>query len=199
MQVERLAVAAAEPLAALRAATHALHDAIEARSGLIAATRSRADYVAHLAAMRGWIGELQPAAAAGHAAHAFAVAFAGRNRLRCALIDADLADLGYVSTAALGAVPPPPDAAECAAIYGVAYVVEGAQLGRAAVRRAVDGFALGAATRYLAHRDSYGWPAFLAELGRAVADRAAVEVACRAAVHTFMRFSDWAEAARPKI
>ncbi|WP_296949285.1 biliverdin-producing heme oxygenase [uncultured Massilia sp.] len=120
---------AADPLAALRAATGELHERLDEGLPIGKPDASLDDYAAHLALLRAWLAPLH-AWQAGYAdgPQADARFDAGA---RLALIDADLAEPGMPASAGPGAPQRWPAAAGAAWRWGVAYVVEGSQLGGA--------------------------------------------------------------------
>jgi heme oxygenase len=171
-------VARVDALTALRVSTRPLHDAVEAEAGFDVAHADRASYVAHLATLERWLAEIP----------AFAE-FEGRNAERLARLRADLALFGDGASrpTSLSNVCAEPDV-DRATRYGIAYVVEGAQLGRASVRAAIERLGIAHACSYLEHREPNVWPRFLKQLDEAVTTPADVDVACHAAQQAFERF-----------
>ena len=117
---------AADPLAALRAATASRHEALDTGLPIGTPDASLRDYIAHLALLRTWLTPL----------HAWLSGFADGPQFdhapRLALIEADFADAG-VSAPEVEAAPASawPAAASPAYRWGVHYVIEGSQLGGA--------------------------------------------------------------------
>jgi len=120
---------AADPLAALRAATASRHELLDGSLPIGAPHAGLGDYAAHLTLLRAWLAPLQDWSARYADGPQGAPGF--DNAARLALIDADLAEPDMPAVA-----PPPagddwPDGASAAWRWGVAYVVEGSQLGGA--------------------------------------------------------------------
>jgi heme oxygenase len=119
---------AADPLAALRAATASRHAALDSGLPIGAPDASLADYTAHLALLRAWLGPLH----AWLAGYADGPAFDHGARLD--LIETDLAEAGmpvHGGGHTLTLADAWPAAASPAYRWGVHYVIEGSQLGGA--------------------------------------------------------------------
>lgn len=117
-----------DPLAALRRATAARHQRLDAGLPISGSAPGVAEYAAHLHLLRAWLAPIEQWLAEYDDGPQAVAALAPCGRL--ALIEADLAEPG------MGQVPPAPGpavpwpaAASPAWRWGVCYVVEGSQLG----------------------------------------------------------------------
>jgi heme oxygenase len=172
-------------LAALRAATRPLHDEIEARMVLSREHAGANEYRLYASALYGWMAEWETAL--WQAPWPTEVEAAQRDNKR-AWLQADLAALGME-------LPPsrahPPALDSLAARFGVAYVIEGSQLGGAVLARRL---ALPTEPRYLI---GYGaalgprWKSFLAALENNVVASADIECAASTAHDTFASLTHW--------
>ena len=176
---------AADPLAALRAATASRHEALDAGLPIGTLDATLSDYIAHLALLRSW---LTPA-------HAWLSGFADGPRFdhapRLALIEADLAEAGGSGPdAAAAAMPAWPTAASPAYRWGVHYVIEGSQLGGAVLYERLHARLAPHRLRYL-KGDAAGpgprWRAFTQALRAGVRTPAEIEDACAGACAAFDR------------
>ncbi len=184
-------VHAPDVLAALRHATAARHERLDSALPLSSADATLADYASHLHLLRDWLAPLEdwqrgysdgPQGAHGlpPAAH-------------LALIDADLAE--PLLAAKAGA--PHPDAAPWPAHaspayrWGVAYVVEGSQLGGAVLYKRLAGQLGPHPLRYLRGAGEEGpgprWRAFMLALREQVTTPEGSVEACRGACDAFDR------------
>ncbi len=123
---------AADPLAALRAATASRHQELDSGLPIGAADASLSDYAIHLAMLRAWLAPLQAWLAGFDDGPRFDPRFDLLGRL--ALIDQDLAEQGMPAAPSMpdaDAGPAWPLAASPAWRWGVCYVIEGSQLGGA--------------------------------------------------------------------
>lgn len=117
----------ADVLAALRAATAARHERLDGGLPLSAPEPSLLDYAGHLAMVRDWLLPLQAwldGYADGPQAEASLPATG-----RLSLIDADLLEPGMPALPPVRPAAPWPPGASAAYRWGVAYVIEGSQLG----------------------------------------------------------------------
>jgi heme oxygenase len=186
---------AADPLAALRAATASRHEALDAGLPIGAPDASLRDYTAHLALLRTWLTPL----------HAWLAAFADGPQFdhapRLALIEADLAEAGGPGPGAAAAPAPAwPAAASPAYRWGVHYVIEGSQLGGAVLYERLH-------TRLAPHRlrylkgDAAGpgprWRAFTQALRASVRTPAEIADACAGACAAFDRILELRAGSRP--
>jgi len=176
---------AADPLAALRAATASRHEALDAGLPIGTLDASLRDYIAHLALLRTWLAPL----------HAWLSGFADGPQFdhapRLALIEADLAEAGVSGPDVVAAAAPPwPTAASPAYRWGVHYVVEGSQLGGAVLYERLHARLAPHRLRYL-KGDAAGpgprWRAFTQALRAGVRTPAEIEDACAGACAAFDR------------
>jgi heme oxygenase len=183
MNPSRDGTPAADPLAALRAATASRHEALDAGLPIGASDASLPDYVAHLSLLQTWLTPL----------HAWLAGFADGPRYdhapRLALIAADLAEAGESGHGA-GAVAAMawPAAASPAYRWGVHYVIEGSQLGGAVLYERLHARLAPHRLRYL-QGDAAGpgprWRAFTQALRAHVRTPAEVADACAGACAAF--------------
>lgn len=172
---------AADPLAALRAATANRHAALDSGLPIGAPDASLADYAAHLALLHAWLAPLQ-AWLAG-----FADGPAYDHGPRLGLIEADLAEAG----APVVACAPDhawPATATPAYRWGVHYVIEGSQLGGAVLYDRLRERLAPHPLRYL-KGDAAGpgprWRAFTQALRAGVRSQAEIADACAGACAAF--------------
>jgi heme oxygenase (biliverdin-IX-beta and delta-forming) len=174
---------AADPLAALRAATAGRHAALDSGLPIGAPDASLADYTAHLALLRAWLGPL----------HAWLAGFtdgaAFDHGARLGQIETDLAEAGvpvhggkYTLSGAW------PAAASPAYRWGVHYVIEGSQLGGAVLYERLRARLAPHRLRYL-KGDAGGpgprWRAFMLALRANVRTPAEIADACAGACAAF--------------
>lgn len=167
-----------DPVQALRDATEALHAQLDSQLPLAQpadAMRSLQHYHDHLRVLHGWLLDLAP--------HLQRVAWGdGLLQPLCA----DLADAGLVGEpAGLAAPPVPRDPAHA---WGVAYVVEGSQLGGRVLLRRLRQAGVSAPLRYLQGRGAdtgARWNAFLQALRVALASPGQQAAACAGACWAF--------------
>lgn len=178
-------------LTALRRATASRHERLDSGLPLSSPDATLADYAQHLQLLRAWLAPLEawqhgfvdgPQGAAGIAAAP-----------HLALIDADLADpsLADHQSAAPATPAPWPLDASPAYRWGVAYVVEGSQLGGAVLYKRLAGQLASHPLRYLRGAGGEGpgprWRAFLQAL-RAQVDTPEERIeACAGACDAFDR------------
>ncbi len=183
---------AADPLAALRAATGELHERLDGGLPIGKPDATLHDYAAHLALLRAWLEPLH-AWQAGHADGPQAdVRFDAAPRL--ALIAADLAEPGMDVAAPADAaqhwLEHWPAQASAAWRWGVAYVVEGSQLGGAVLYGRLRERLAPHPLRYL-QGDPAGpgprWRAFMLALRLHVRTPAEIAEACAGACAAFER------------
>ena len=176
---------AADPLAALRAATASRHEALDAGLPIGTLDATLRDYIAHLALLRSWLTPV----------HTWLSGFADGPRFdhapRLALIEADLAEAGGSGPdAAAAAMPAWPTAASPAYRWGVHYVIEGSQLGGAVLYERLHARLAPHRLRYL-KGDAAGpgprWRAFTQALRAGVRTPAEIEDACAGACAAFDR------------
>ena len=178
--------ASPDALAALRTATASRHERLDSGLPLSAPAPSLLDYATHLAMVRGWLLPLQawlegyadgPQADPGLPPTA-----------RLALIEADLREPGMPSVRQVPAAPAWPAHASLAYRWGVAYVIEGSQLGGAVLYgRLAERFAPHP-LRYLrgeAGGPGARWRAFMLALRAAVRTPEEIADACAGACAAF--------------
>lgn len=187
-----------DPLAALRSATASRHTELDSGLPIGAGDASLADYAAHLAMLRAWLGPLDDwLAGFGDGPQADArLDMRGRNETRLALIDADLLDVGLPDTGiepgakCAAAALPWPAAASAAYRWGVCYVVEGSQLGGAVLYQRLHERLAPHPLRYL-KGDCAGpgprWRAFTQALRAQLRTPAEIAEACAGAGEAFDR------------
>ncbi|NYE61596.1 heme oxygenase [Duganella sp. 1224] len=174
-------------LTVLRAATAARHAELDTRTPLAAPAPDLRAYRDHLALLAAWLAPLQAALAR----HADGPQGALPMRDHLARLHADLAD------AALAGLPPPPPLAalpwpaqdDAAWRWGVAYVIEGSQLGGAVLYKRLAERLAPHPLDYLRGDGPPGprWQAFLAALRAEVTTPAQIEQACAGARQAFDR------------
>ncbi|KWT74141.1 MULTISPECIES: biliverdin-producing heme oxygenase [unclassified Variovorax] len=186
----------ADVLQALRAATAPLHERLDTGLPIARADASLHDYVAHLLVLRPWLLAIRQALAD---AGSVALHAAARHvDAKLADLSSDLADAGHLVT-----VPEPePEPAHAAAFrpaqaaggpafaWGLAYVVEGSQLGGVVLHRRLRDRLAPHPLRYLAgagHEAGVAarWRDFILQLRESVADPASLRQAERGATAAF--------------
>lgn len=190
-----------EVLRPLRTATQALHEALDSRLPIARDDASLADYAAHLRALRPWLASVQQALSASGDPGLERVA--RRTERRLAALALDLEDAGAPPSATGG-----PSAASAVAVapadadpwagavrdpafaWGLAYVLEGSQLGGAMMFKRLAPRLAPHPMRYFQPVDApeglaAQWKDFVAQLAAALHDPAAVGAAQRGAVAGF--------------
>jgi len=184
----------ADVLRPLRTATHALHEALDSRLPIARDDASLADYAGHLRALRPWLQAVRDALAASGVPGLERIA--RRTDRRLAALALDLDDLGASNTSEQdGALDTTPRLADEAArdpafAWGLAYVLEGSQLGGMAMHKRLGARLAPHPLRYFQPVDAPGglaaqWKEFVAQLGAALADPLAIDAARRGAVEGF--------------
>jgi heme oxygenase len=177
----------------LRDASGALHHALDTQLAISRDDASLDDYLGHLRHLRPWLREIRRALAAPGDPALDQVARRVDERL--AALDLDLGSPADATTpieAAPGTSPPPfveEATREPAFAWGLAYVVEGSQLGGAVMHKRLAPRLAPHPLRYFVV-DGLGarWRDFVAQLGTALRDDpAAVAAAQRGAVAAFER------------
>lgn len=174
-------------LTALRAATAERHAELDTRTPLAADAPDLRAYRDHLHLLEAWLAPLAPllAAYADGPRHGLPA------RDHLSLIRADLAHPALVdltpAPALLSATVPPLD--DEAYRWGVAYVIEGSQLGGAVLYKRLAARLAPHPLAYLRGEGSPGprWQQFLAALRDAVRTERQIEQACRGAQQAFDR------------
>ncbi|KQP36168.1 hypothetical protein ASF44_16510 [Pseudorhodoferax sp. Leaf274] len=179
---------------ALRSATQALHAQLDSQLPLAQpadATQSLHHYHAHLSVLHGWLSDLMPA-----------LQRAGWGQDLLEPLRADLADAGLAGEPAGQARPPVQTEA---AAWGLAYVVEGSQLGGRVLHQRLRSAGVRVPLRYLEGRGAgtaAHWKGFLQSLRAALVEPADVAAASAAACWAFedllarFRRSGWIQDAR---
>ena len=185
-------------LAALRAATARSHQALEERLDIAAPGATRQDYLDYLEDMHGWLQAFeQPLWDADWPACLEAGARGGK----VAWIEQDLASAG-MARHAVDALPRPGFSADLtrpASRFGLAYVIEGSQLGTKQLRQRLGPSLDGWEPRWL---EGYGarngalWRSFLLALEQHVRTPQDIDDACAAAVAGFDALAGWFEQRR---
>ncbi len=187
--------AASAALQPLREATRELHHALDSRLRIGGEDATLADYAEHLRALRPWLGAVRSALAASGVAALETVA--RQLALRLEALELDLRDLRDAQAAGPATPPALPDSAALAAqatdpgfAWGLAYVVEGSRLGGSVMHRRLAPRLAPHPMRYFAPVGAEDgtpahWRRFVAQLGEALRDRAAVQSAQRGAVAGF--------------
>ena len=172
-------------LAALRTATASRHERLDSGLPLSAPLPDLADYAAHLRMLRDWLAPLE-GWLAGFADGPQAEATLGPTA-RLALIDADLAEPGMPEVVPGPQASWPPDAS-AAWRWGVAYVIEGSQLGGAVLYGRLFGPLAPHPLRYLRGDESGPgprWRAFMQALRAQVRSPEEIAEACAGACAAF--------------
>lgn len=178
-------------LAALRQATGSRHERLDSGLPLSSPDATLADYARHLCLLRDWLAPLQawldayddgPQGAAGVA-----------SAPHIALIEADLAEPSLPGAPPTGraSTEPWPGCASAAYRWGVAYVVEGSQLGGAVLYKRLAGQLAPHPLRYLRGAGEEGpgprWRAFMLALREQVSTPEGRSEACLGACDAFDR------------
>ena len=179
------AASGTDVLAALRAATAARHERLDRGLPLSGPAPSLGDYGAHLRMVRDWLAPLDAWLAGFADGPQAEPTLPPTNRL--ALIAADLHEPGMLDAPARAAAEWPP-AASAAYRWGVAYVIEGSQLGGAVLYRNLAARLAPHPLRYL-HGAGDGpgprWRAFMLALGAAVRTPQEIAETCAGACAAF--------------
>lgn len=182
----------ADVLRALRAATHALHEALDSQLPIAREDASLADYAAHLRALRPWLESVRQALAGAGDPGLDRVARRTERRLAALMLDLEDASAApaAASFAPLDAHRLVDGARDPAFAWGLAYVLEGSQLGGAAMHKRLGPRLAPHPMRYFQPVDApeglaAQWKDFVAQLAAALRDPAAVDAARRGAVAGF--------------
>ena len=191
-EASALAHAAAPPsvdvLLALRTATSALHARLDAQLPIARDGASLQDYMAHLCVLQPWLLGLREALA-GHGPGLDAVVRHVDAKL--ADLAQDLVEAGHAGQADTQAIAPRwtvRNGEGAAFAWGLAYVLEGSQLGGAVLHRRLRERVAPHALRYLGAGEegvAARWREFVQGLRGAVLNEAAVQQAQRGAVAAF--------------
>lgn len=182
----------ADVLRALRTATHALHEALDSQLPIAREDASLADYAAHLRALRPWLESVRQALAGAGDPGLDRVARRTERRLAALMLDLEDASAASAapSFAPLDAPRLVDGARDPAFAWGLAYVLEGSQLGGAAMHKRLGPRLAPHPMRYFQPVDApeglaAQWKDFVAQLAAALRDPAAVDAARRGAVAGF--------------
>jgi heme oxygenase len=185
----------ADVLRPLRTATHALHEALDSQLPIAREDASLADYAAHLRALRPWLESVGQALAGAGDPGLDRVARRTERRLAALMLDLEDASAAPVAPGAAPAVPLDAHrladgARDPAFAWGLAYVLEGSQLGGAAMHKRLGPRLAPHPMRYFQPVDApeglaAQWKDFVAQLAAALRDPAAVDAARRGAVAGF--------------
>jgi len=180
-------------LAALRTATASRHERLDSGLPLSAPTPSLDDYAAHLRMVRDWLAPLETWLAGFADGPQADPALPPLARL--SLIQADLAETGMPETAPMRSSPAWPLDASPAYRWGVAYVIEGSQLGGAVLYKQLSARLAPHPLRYLRGEEGGPgprWRVFLGALRAHVDTPEAVADACSGACAAFDAILDLA-------
>lgn len=170
--------ATVDPVQALREATSALHTRLDSQLPLAQAADAALllhHYHGHLQVLHGWLSDLAPL-----------LQRAGWGQGLLAPLCADLADAGLAGDAPGQAGPLP--GTDAATAWGVAYVVEGSQLGGRVLLQRLRRAGVNAPLRYLqGHGAGTGahWQGFLQALRAALVQASDLPAACHGACWAF--------------
>lgn len=173
-------------LAALRTATASRHERLDSGLPLSAPHPSLDDYAAHLVMVRDWLAPLERWLAGYADGPQAEPTLPATGRL--ALIQADLAEPGMPEVQPLRPAPAWPEGASAAWRWGVAYVIEGSQLGGAVLYGKLAAPLAPHPLRYL-RGDAGGpgprWRAFMVALRAQVTGPVEIGEACAGACAAF--------------
>ena len=178
-------------LAALRRATASRHERLDSGLPLSAPGATLADYACHLCLLRDWLAPLESWLGAYDDGPQGCAGFPAAPHL--ALIEADLAEPALAGHPCSTHTPaaPWPEGASAAYRWGVAYVVEGSQLGGAVLHKRLAAQLAPHPLRYLRGAGEGGpgprWRAFMEALRADVRTEADVADACAGACDAFDR------------
>lgn len=180
------AVHGTDVLAALRTATASRHQRLDSGLPLSAPLPTLDDYAAHLCMVRDWLAPLERWLAGFADGPQAEPTLPATTRL--ALIQADLAEPGMPEVRPLRPAAAWPQEASAAWRWGVAYVIEGSQLGGAVLYGRLAGPLAPHPLRYLRGEEAGPgprWRAFMQALRAQVATPAEVDEACAGARAAF--------------
>lgn len=178
-------------LAALRQGTNARHELLDSGLPLSKPDATLADYATHLQLLRAWLAPMQEWLAGFHDSPQGAAGLPAAPHL--SLIEADLAEPSLAGLAAPLSTSTPAWPADASAAYrwGVAYVVEGSQLGGAVLYKRLADQLAPHPLRYLRGSGEEGpgprWRAFMLALRAEVRGEEEVADACAGAGDAFDR------------
>lgn len=187
-------------LAALRQATAARHERLDSDLPLASPDATLADYAAHLRLLRAWLAPISQWLAGFRDGPQGALGLDASSHL--AQIDADLADPALAQCPAPAAAPAQPWPRDASAAYrwGVAYVIEGSQLGGAVLYKRLARQLAPHPLRYLRGAGAGGpgprWRGFMEALRAGVRTEEQVAEACAGACDAFDRILGLAFEAR---
>lgn len=177
----------------MRLATRSAHDELEQHLNITRPTAGRDEYLAYIAALWGWLHPFE--ARLWDAPWPQAMAPAARAG-KTAWIEADLRAAGYddAAIAALPLSPFKPVLRSMADRYGLAYVLEGAQLGTQVLRKSLGPALAPWSPRWL---EGYGadtsmhWRSFIQCAEQALCTPHERQAAARAASEAFAGLTAW--------
>jgi len=178
-------------LTALRQGTNDRHERLDSGLPLSKPDATLADYAYHLQLLRAWVAPMETWLAGFHDGPQGAAGLPQAPHL--GLIETDLADPALDAVAAPGFAPLAawPSAASPAYRWGVAYVVEGSQLGGAVLYKRLAEQLAPHPLRYLRGAGEAGpgprWRAFMQALRAEVRTEAEIAEACAGACDAFDR------------
>ena len=180
-------------LAALRAATRSRHERLEAWLPLARPGAGRAEYAAHVDAMRGWLAPIEPALWDGGWPPEVEPS---QRACKVAWLDEDIAIAradGFLGESP-GLVSGAPRFGSLAERMGWGYVVEGSLLGGRALLARLGAELAPWPARFLAGYGSEGgrrWSAFLSAMERHLRGPREIDAAAAAAAAAFASIDDW--------
>ncbi|VTU31094.1 Heme oxygenase [Variovorax sp. PBS-H4] len=179
----------ADVLQALRTATAPLHERLDKGLPIAREDASLDDYAAHLRVLRPWLEALRRDLGASRVAALHAAAL--RIDAKLADLALDLADAGDAAPALQPAFQPADACVPPAFGWGLAYVVEGSQLGGVVLHRRLRDRLAPHPLRYLSKAgDEAGvaarWRDFILQLRESVVDPASIRQAERGATAAFL-------------
>ena len=174
----------ADALAALREATHALHSRLDGGLPIAQSGTTADDYLQHVAIIGDWLADIDRLdMSAGAWPAGWQAAQAGRQ----SRISQDLGAPARTGAASPGETGLPAGPLPSAFAWGVAYVVEGSQLGGSMLYRRLHERLAPQTLHYLAGDGTTGrWPRFTAALRSALATPGEIDDACSGARWAFV-------------
>lgn len=180
-------------LAEMRRATHSIHEQLEKHLPVAAPGAGKTEYVEYLQDLWGWI---QPFEEALWRAPWPPEMQAERRAGKLAWIESDLRDAGFddAMIASIPVAPFKPDLGSLPARFGLAYVIEGAQLGTRVLSKTLGPRLAPWYPRWLrgyGDENAYRWRAFMESAERSIATEESRKLAAAAAEASFASLADW--------